>query len=175
VNFKFEISIFKFSAMDLILLRHGKAENSNPGGDSARALVEKGRQQARRQAKLLKNAGQLPEIVLTSPLVRARQTADEFCEVANLPGAVIQGWLASGMAPETAIRELVGFQEFERVAIVGHEPDFSNLIECLLGVSGGYVKVKKGAVACLRINPPARHGILKYLIPPKLADEDFTD
>ena len=56
--------------MDLILLRHGKAEDSNPKGDSARELVEKGRQQARRQAKLLKQAGLLPEIVITSPLVR---------------------------------------------------------------------------------------------------------
>ena len=156
--------------MDLIILRHGKAEDSNPGGDSARELVEKGRQQAQRQAKLLKNAGLWPEIVLTSPLVRARQTAHEFCESAGIPGAVIQGWLACGMAPETALRELVGFLEFKRVAIVGHEPDLSRLIEWILGASGGEVNVKKGTIACLRVNPPARYGLLKYLIPPKLAD-----
>lgn len=158
--------------MDLILLRHGKAEDANPGGDSSRELTGKGRQQAHRQAKLLKQAGLLPEIVLTSPLVRARQTADEFCETSAMPGAVIQGWLACGMAPETAIRELAGFREFKRVAIVGHEPDFSCLIEWLLGVSGGAVKVKKGAIACLKINPPSRHGTLKYLIPPKLAEDE---
>lgn len=157
--------------MDLILLRHGRAEDLNAGGDSARELVGKGREQARRAAKLLKHAKKLPEIVLTSPLVRARQTADEFCEEGGVPGAVIQGWLACGMDPQTALRELVGFQEFETVAIVGHEPDFSGLIECVLGVSGGYVKMKKGAIACLRINPPARHGTLLFLIPPKLADE----
>ena len=156
--------------MDLIILRHGKAEDSNPGGDSARELVEKGRQQAQRQAKLLKNAGLWPEIVLTSPLVRARQTAHEFCESAGIPGAVIQGWLACGMAPEIALSELAGFQEFKRVAIVGHEPDLSRLIEWILGASGGEVKVKKGTIACLRVNPPSRYGLLKYLIPPKLAD-----
>jgi phosphohistidine phosphatase len=156
--------------MDLIILRHGKAEDSNPGGDSARELVEKGRQQAHRQAKLLKNAGLWPEIVLTSPLVRARQTAHEFCESAGIPGAVIQGWLACGMNPETAMEELAGFQEFKRVAIVGHEPDLSRLIQWILGASGGEVNVKKGTIACLRVNPPARHGLLKYLIPPKLAD-----
>lgn len=156
--------------MDLIILRHGKAEDSNPGGDSARELVEKGRQQSHRQAKLLKNAGLWPEIVLTSPLVRARQTAHEFCESAGIPGAVIQSWLACGMAPETALRELAGFQEFKRVAIVGHEPDLSRLIEWILGASGGEVNVKKGTIACLRVNPPARYGLLKYLIPPKLAD-----
>ena len=158
--------------MELILLRHGKAEDFNAGGDSARALVEKGREQARKAARLLKRAKLLPEIVLTSPLVRARQTADEFCETSGVPGAVIQGWLACGMNPETALEQLAGFSEFKRVAIVGHEPDFSELIQWILGSEGGSVEVKKGAIACLRVIPPARHGTLVYLIPPKLAGPD---
>jgi phosphohistidine phosphatase len=157
--------------MDLILIRHGKAEDFNPGGDAARELVEKGREQARRAAKMLRHAKLLPEIVLTSPLVRARQTADAFCEVSGVPGAVIQGWLACGMAPETAMRELAGFTEFKRVAIVGHEPDFSGFIEWALGTASGGVRMKKGGIACLKVSPPSRHGLLKYLIPPKLADE----
>jgi phosphohistidine phosphatase len=157
--------------MDLILLRHGKAEDYHKDGDSARELVGKGREQARRAACLLRDTRWLPEIVLTSPLVRARQTADEFCETAGLPGAVIQGWLACGMNPEEALQELVGFGEFKRVAIVGHEPDFSGLIEWLLGTSHGGVEVKKGAIACLRIQPPSRQGLLRFLIPPRLADE----
>jgi hypothetical protein len=41
----------------------------------------------------------------------------------------------------------------------------------LLGVSGGAVMVKKGALACLTVHPPARHAILRFLIPPKLADD----
>jgi phosphohistidine phosphatase len=157
--------------MDLILLRHGKAEDFNPQGDSARELVEKGREQARRAARLLKGTRFRPEIVLTSPLARARQTADEFCEVAEVPGAVIQGWLACGMTPERALTELAGFGEFKVVAIVGHEPDFSGLVDGLLGTTCGGVDFKKGAIACLRINPPSRHGLLKFLIPPKLADD----
>ncbi|RPJ33858.1 MAG: protein phosphatase [Verrucomicrobiaceae bacterium] len=157
--------------MDLLLLRHGKAEDFNKDGDSARELTGKGREQARRAARLLRGTKWLPEIVLTSPLVRARQTADEFCETAGLPGAVIQGWLACGMIPEQALRELAGFTEFKRIAIVGHEPDFSGLIEWILGTSHGGVEVKKGALACLRIQPPSRNGMLKFLIPPKLADD----
>lgn len=157
--------------MDLILLRHGKAEDFNPGGDATRELVEKGRLQARKAAKLLKGAGKLPEIVLTSPLSRARQTAEEFCEAAAMPGPVIQGWLACGMTPETAMNELAGFREFKRVMIVGHEPDFSGFVESVLGVAGGDVVFKKGAVACVRIQPPSRHGSLLFLIPSKLADE----
>lgn len=158
--------------MHLILLRHGKAEDTSVGGDFSRALVEKGRKQARRAAKQLASAGVLPDIVLTSPLLRARQTADEFCEAAEIPGAVIQGWLASGMNPETALAELGAFNEFKRVAIVGHEPDFSNLIEWILGARSGGIEVKKGAIACLRLTPPGRVGTLAYLIPPRLA-EDF--
>jgi phosphohistidine phosphatase len=157
--------------MELVLMRHGKAENFNPEGDFQRALVEKGREQARRAARTLKAAGLLPEIVLTSPLIRARQTADEFCQTANMPGPVIQSWLASGMAPETAMAELQAFGDFKRIAIVGHEPDFSILVEWVLGVTGGGVEFKKGAIACLRITPPARFGNLAYLVPPKLAGE----
>lgn len=157
--------------MELILLRHGKAEDTNIGGDFSRELVEKGREQARRAARLLKGAGALPHIVLTSPLTRARQTADEFCQTAGMPGPVIQGWLACGMSPETALAELAAFRDFKRVAIVGHEPDFSQLIQWILGTVGGSIEVKKGSLACLEINPPSRHGTLAYLIPPKLATE----
>lgn len=157
--------------MELILLRHGKAEDFHQDGDAARALVEKGRAQARKAGKLLLRSKWRPEIVLTSPLVRARQTADEFCEAAELPGALIQGWLACGMTPKRAMQELAGFGEFKRVAIVGHEPDFSNLVEWSLGVAGGGIVVKKGALACLSIQPPSRHGTLRFLIPPKLADD----
>ena len=158
--------------MDLIILRHGKAENTSIDGDFSRALVEKGREQARRAGERLKSAGVLPDIVLTSPLLRARQTADEFCQAAGMPGPVIQGWLASGMSPDMAIRELAAFRDFKRVAIVGHEPDFSQLIECILGADSRSIEVKKGMIACLRIAPPARHGVLAYLIPPKLTDEE---
>jgi len=157
--------------MDLILLRHGQAEDFDSGGDFSRVLLERGREQSRGAARLLMASGQLPEIVLTSPLVRARQTAEEFCETAGLPSALIQDWLACGMVPAKAMAELAAFQNFKRIAIVGHEPDFSMMVEWLLGVKGGIVDFKKGALACIRILPSARYGKLRYLVPPKLADE----
>ena len=65
--------------MEIILLRHGKAEpHGHPQGDAARALVPKGEEQSRRAGDFLRAAGILPEIVLTSPLVRAKQTAEHF-------------------------------------------------------------------------------------------------
>ena len=158
--------------MDLIILRHGTAEDSNPGGDHARALTEKGRQQARDAGILLKTSGLLPEIVLTSPLVRARQTAEEFCKSAGIPSPVVQDWLASGMMRTTALNELVGFREFSKIAIVGHEPDLSELIQYVLAAHGNAIEMKKGAIACVRVFPPAKQGVLLYLAPPAITGSD---
>jgi len=161
--------------MELILLRHGKAEASHPQGDGARALVDKGREQACRAGRLLLGAGLAPDIVLTSPLVRAQQTANEFCRAAKIPGPVVQAWLACGCHPETVLAELAAFHDFNRVAIVGHEPDFSRFIQWCLGASGTAIDMKKGALACLRIVPPGRYGTLLYLIPPKLGGKEMDE
>ena len=154
--------------MELILLRHGKAEDVSPGGDFERALVEKGHDQAKRAARLLHAIDRRPHVVLTSPRLRARQTAETFCETAEMPGPVMQSWLDCGMDPETAIRELRAFSDFDRVMIVGHEPDFSSLVEWLLGCSGSSVEVRKGSLIGVEIHPPAWHAVLMYVIPPKM-------
>lgn len=158
--------------MELLVIRHAKAEgHGHPQGDAARALVSKGHDQAARVGRLLKKVERCPDVVLTSPLVRARQTAEALCAAAEIPGPVVQGWLACGMDPETAIRELVAFSDFERVAIVGHEPDLSSLIEWLLGCAGSSVEVKKGSLTGLVVHPPAWHARLLFHIPPSMIVE----
>jgi phosphohistidine phosphatase len=157
--------------MELLVIRHAKAENAHPGGDRERALVEKGFEQSAKLGRFLKLFERRPDVVLTSPLVRARQTAETLCEAAEMPGPVVQGWLACGMDPETAIRELVAFSDFERVAIVGHEPDLSSLIEWLLGCSGSSVEVKKASITGLLVHPPAWHARLLFHLPPGLLGE----
>lgn len=158
--------------MELLVIRHAKAEaQGHPGGDSERALVAKGFEQSAKLGRFLKRIERRPDVVLTSPLVRARQTAETLCEAAEMPGPVVQGWLASGMDPETAIRELVAFSDFERVAIVGHEPDLSSLIEWLLGCSGSSVEVKKASISGLLVYPPAWHARLLFHIPPTMLEE----
>jgi phosphohistidine phosphatase len=153
--------------MQLIILRHGKAENDSTDGDFARALIEEGRCQARIAAQLLMSAGDLPEIVLTSPLLRARQTAEEFCAAATISPPLVQNWLACGMSPEEALTQLDAFKDFNRVAIVGHEPDLSVLIQSMLGIHDGGVKMTKGCVACVEWISSTRYGVLRYLIPSK--------
>lgn len=157
--------------MQLLLLRHGKAENRSSVGqtDFSRALLEKGREQARNAARLLREAEMLPELVLCSPLVRTRQTAETFTAAAEISGPVSQVWLSSGMNPETALKELAAFPEFERIMLVGHEPDLSFLIQHALGARGDSVDIKKGSLTCLEIQPPSPRAILRFLIPFKLA------
>ncbi len=154
--------------MEIILLRHGKAEAQNPQGDGARALVEKGIEQSKRAGLYLLAAGLQPEIVLTSPLLRAKQTAEHFCQAASLPGPVMQSWLASGMHPDVALRELCGFQEFKRICLVGHEPDFSSLIAWITNGEGGAVEVRKGSLTLFEISPPSRAGIVRFVIPQRM-------
>jgi phosphohistidine phosphatase len=158
--------------MHLLVIRHGKAEDSHSQSDAARRLVEIGREQARRAARMLVHAQQVPDIVLTSPYERALRTAEEFCSTAGLAAPIIQDWLACGMHPQTALRELSAFSEFRRVAIVGHEPDLSCLISNLIEAPYGSVVMKKGAFAAIECSPPARGGALLYLVPPKLADRE---
>lgn len=119
----------------------------------------------------MKRLDRVPDLVLTSPLLRARETAETFCDAAGIPGPVVQGWLSCGMDPETAIRELVAFSDFPRVAIVGHEPDLSSLIEWLLGCTGSSVEVKKGSMTGLIVHPPAWNARLLFHLPPAMVGE----
>ncbi|MFU8892866.1 MAG: SixA phosphatase family protein [Luteolibacter sp.] len=161
--------------MELLLLRHGKAaSHGHPDGDFARALVEEGHAQARHAARLLSAARRLPDLVLSSPVLRARQTAETFCATAGLDAPLIQPWLACGMRPAEAIAELAGFREFRRVLIVGHEPDFSSLLEWLLETGSGGIEVKKGALACIHCTPPAQGGHLVFLVPPAMIESRPT-
>lgn len=155
--------------MQLLLLRHGKAEDCSPGGDFARELEEKGHEQARHAARILAAANLLPDLVLSSPVLRAKQTAITFTAAAGMPGPILLNWLACGMSPETALAELGHFPDFECIMIVGHEPDFSRLIERCLGTTADCVEVRKGSVTCLDLRPPTPRATLHFLIPHKLA------
>ena len=160
--------------MELILVRHGKAEDhGHPGGDGARALTAKGRRQSGKVGRYLRAEGLVPDLVLTSPLVRARETAELLCEAAEADPPVVQEWLVCGMRPQEALHELAAYAgTMETVAIVGHEPDFSRLVGYLLGAEAGHVRVKKASIIYLSIDPPRRGGILHFnLWPTQLPDE----
>lgn len=135
--------------MKLYVMRHGPAEDtSSTGLDADRTLTGAGRSRVRRVAEELLKAGELPLEILSSPLVRAVETAEIVAEVtqllaraetgepahsSRLHGTVeIRGELGMGADKLGLLAELVRTGR-ERVMIVGHEPDLSMLLMSLVG------------------------------------------
>ena len=117
-------------------LRHGDAEDGEP--DFERKLTEKGRRQARDAGAALAALGVELELCLSSPRVRARETAELACEWLDVEIA-IEEQLAGGRFD--ALELSAGLDD---VLLVGHEPDFSDVIEEL---TGARVDMKKGGLA----------------------------
>jgi len=118
------------------LLRHGDAADGSP--DSERPLTEKGERQARNAGLALKRLGVELEACLTSPKVRARETARIACE--QLDCQVTQESALQG-GPFDPNEVAAGFDE---VLLVGHDPDFSMAVHTL---TGAQVRMKKGGLA----------------------------
>jgi phosphohistidine phosphatase len=151
--------------MELLLIRHAKAE-PYAISDSARALTHKGREQAEKVGEFLRTHQLVPDVTLASPLVRARETAEIFCDTAEVDGPIIEPWLACGMRPSSAMNELSAYTDFQRVAIVGHEPDFSYLAEWLLGGQAGGIHVRKASMILFsNVRPPSQGAYLEMMVP----------
>ena len=118
------------------LLRHGEAEDGSP--DSERALTEKGRQQARMAGAALAAIGARPQLCLSSPKLRASDTARLACEALGLEVVLEPALLEGPFDP----RKLAG--DRTEVLLVGHDPDFSMAIHRL---TGAQVRMKKGGLA----------------------------
>ena len=150
-------------------LRHADAEPRTTS-DHERKLTSKGREQSEKVGKFLVRYGLLPEIILTSPLVRARQTARIVAEALNNSDVHEVDWLACGMTAETCLMELKARQGAASVLLVGHEPDFSEAIAAILGIKdSAAIKVRKAAVAGIELlDFQLGQGQLQFLVPAKL-------
>jgi phosphohistidine phosphatase len=134
----------------LYLLRHGDAEHETQD-DAARRLTEKGEQQSRSAGAALAALGAAIDACLTSPKVRAAETARLACE--SLPGLEpeVVAELADGNFDALALAACRG-----DVLLVGHEPAFSDEIARLTGASA---KLRKGGLAILE--PSKLHALLR--------------
>jgi phosphohistidine phosphatase len=130
----------------LYVMRHGPAEDSSPTGrDGDRALTPDGRERTRAVARTLLAEGEVPLTIVSSPLVRALQTAEIVAAVTDLekrvrdskdgggaPGAVeIRREMAPGGDALALVLELARTGR-KRVMVVGHEPDLSMLVSRLV-------------------------------------------
>jgi phosphohistidine phosphatase len=122
------------------LLRHGDAEDGEGKPDAERELTKKGERQSRDAGRALKELGVKLDVCLTSPKVRARQTAELACEEL---GAKVEDdeRLAGGDFDPLELAAGRG-----EVMMVGHEPDFSGAVAL---ATGSRVKMKKGGIAAI--------------------------
>src|SRR5437588_10240100 len=105
--------------MLLYLLRHADPV-SHADSDAARTLSEKGVEQAKRVGRFCQRHQIAPDVILSSPLRRAEQTARLAAEEMGGVEVRIAEFLRSGMEPDAAVSGLKGFTKFNRVMIVGH-------------------------------------------------------
>ena len=154
----------------LYFLRHGLADRSAYTGtdDGRRPLTAAGRRRLARQAENLAAMGWRADLFLTSPLLRARQTAEIVAQGLELEDRVeVEPALACGFGPGDLAPLLARYQDLDSLVLVGHEPDFSYTVSALTG--GGDLVCKKGSLIRVdlhRWDPPA--GELVWLIPPRV-------
>jgi phosphohistidine phosphatase len=152
--------------MELYLLRHGIAADVGPegSGDAGRPLTEEGIDKLKEAVRGLRRLGVRPDVLLTSPLVRARQTAEIVRRAFGLDVRPAEA-LAPG-CDLARLADLLGeYRSAERVMIVGHEPDFSSLIGDLTG--GSRVQLKKAGLARVDLESvDTGAGTLIWLLPP---------
>ena len=157
---------------ELYLIRHGVAEERGDAwpDDSKRPLSEDGMDRLRKEARGLARLGVAIDVMLTSPLVRTRQTAEIVAAALDpRPGIVNAESLAPGGTFQAVVADLEKHAKKARIALVGHEPSIGELAARLIG-SRHPIEFKKGAVCRIDVDeiPPGGPGDLQWLLTPKI-------
>ena len=150
--------------MKFYLLRHGKADWPNwDKSDDERPLTQDGKDQVAAVAKLLARLELAPAIV-TSPLLRASQTAEiagKYLDQKVRVDPLLRPGFDAGK-----LRKLLKDFSGDSLMVVGHEPDFTQTIFQLIG---GRTKLSKAGVALIELDAASMKGELRWLVPPKFA------
>ena len=159
--------------MDIYLIRHADAAPLGEAGvtnDEDRPLTRKGEEQARRLASGFHGKGIRPGMVLTSPLLRARQTAEHMLQEWPHPAPELR--VCQELAPGEKRRKLSRFLSelgSDQVALVGHQPDLSDFAAWLIGSKKAQLDLAKAGVCCVVCEDKANKGggQLAWLMPPE--------
>lgn len=150
--------------MKLYLLRHAKADWPKwDKPDDERPLTQEGKDQVAAVAKLLARLEIAPAIV-TSPLPRASQTA-EIAGKYLKEKVRVDPLLRPGFNANKLTKLLKDFSG-NSLMVVGHEPDFTQII---FQLTGGRTKLSKAGVALIELDRTSMKGELRWLVPPKFA------
>ena len=163
------------ATLELYLIRHGVAAERGEDypDDSKRPLTNGGISRLRKEAKALDELGVALDHIITSPLVRTRQTADIFAESMKSKPSVSQSDALAPAGTSTAvIQELAKHMRKARIAVVGHEPNIGELAGRLIGARMP-LEFKKGAICRIdfEVFPPKGIGQLRWFITPRMLRE----
>ena len=161
--------------MDLFLVRHAVAWPHDPDrwpDDSLRPLTPEGIERFRRAARGLRRVVRSVDLVLASPFPRAWHTAELLSEEAGWPTPTRCEALEAGRDPTETLNGVRPHFEAGAVALVGHEPNLSQVVSTLLSGRSTEVRLdlRKGGAACLRLegSPRAEETTLRWLLTPKV-------
>jgi phosphohistidine phosphatase len=155
----------------LYFLRHGKAGSPRAENDDAREMTDAGVAALRSAAPLWRRLNLRPDVVLSSPLRRALQTAELLCAaVGGEPTS--DDRLRPGATWADLARAMADHPDARRVLFVGHEPDLSATIAEFTGAAS--VRMRAGGIACLEFSgtPEPGAGELAWLLDPDLYTDD---
>jgi phosphohistidine phosphatase len=157
---------------ELYLIRHGVADQQGDAwpDDTKRPLTEDGMNRLRKSARGLAALGVLFDVVLTSPLVRTKQTADLVAGAFDpRPPIVTADALAPGGSVQAVLADLEKQSRRKRIALVGHEPGIGELAARLAGSRHPF-EFKKGAICRIDVEtlPAAGPGTLRWFLTPRI-------
>jgi phosphohistidine phosphatase len=151
--------------VQLCFLRHGEADWPDwTRPDDERPLTDFGKKEMRQVAKFLGRLKVRPDLIVTSPLPRASQTAK--IAAAYLKTKLREDELLTPGFGMGELRTVLKRHRSKVLMLVGHEPDFTSVISEL---TGGSLKLSKAGVALLDVDPASEEGKLFWLFPPKFA------
>jgi phosphohistidine phosphatase len=157
--------------MEIYLFRHGIAEAAKAGRpDSSRALTDEGRKKTAEVVKTVRRAGVAPTLIVSSPYVRAVETARIAAEGLGYTGDIVHTEaLVPHGSPGNVWAELRDYRNEAAVLLAGHEPLLSQLAAYLLASPALQVEMKKAAMIRIDVDGigGTPHGILRWLITPK--------
>ena len=149
------------------LVRHGIAGEGSP--DESRSLTDKGRRRFRRAARAFAGMAEPVDVIYTSPLVRAVQTAEILAGALRLGQVRVLEELRFEHPPKAVVGELSRrVQDGQAVALVGHEPQMSGLLRLLAGLDDQRLDVRKGSILRVDVDGlPPESGQFKWWLKPR--------
>ena len=159
--------------MEIYLFRHGIAEDGKPGHpDSSRELTDEGRRRTAEVVRLARKSGARPTLIVSSPYIRARQTAKIAAEELEYDGHILQSEaLVPHSSPENVWKEIRDHADEPAILLAGHEPVLGYTVAYLLNSPALRVEMKKAAMVRIDVESlrAAPHGILRWMMVPRMA------